>query len=194
MRSQVDLAALNGSDTRRNFLFLQGPASPFFGRLADRLRSLGHGVSRLNFCAGDRACWGARPGWSHRGGEQGLGERLESTYRQHGITDQVVFGDRRPVHQPAVGQGAACGVRTHVFEEGYFRPWWITLERDGVNAHSRLPRDAAWFADTGRRLAEPAPPQRFASPALFGLALRRVGVRCGCERPGARPPPLRLWT
>ena len=164
MRSQVDLAALNGSDTRRNFLFLQGPASPFFGRLADRLRSLGHGVSRLNFCAGDRACWGARPGWSHRGGEQGLGERLESTYRQHGITDQVVFGDRRPVHQPAVGQGAACGVRTHVFEEGYFRPWWITLERDGVNAHSRLPRDAAWFADTGRRLAEPAPPQRFASP------------------------------
>jgi capsular polysaccharide export protein len=164
MRSQVDLTALNSSDTRRNFLFLQGPATPFFGRLADRLRSLGHGVFRLNFCAGDRAYWGTRPAWSHRGGEQGLDERLKALYSQHGITDQVLFGDRRPVHRPAVERGAACGVRTHVFEEGYFRPWWITLERDGVNAHSRLPRDAAWFADTGRRLAEPAPPQRFASP------------------------------
>jgi capsular polysaccharide export protein len=164
MRSQVDLATLNRSNTHRNFLFLQGPASPFFRRLADRLSALGHEVFRINFCAGDQAYWGARPAWSHRSGERGLDERLDAIYRQHGITDQILFGDRRPVHRPAVGQGAACGVRTHVFEEGYFRPWWITLERDGVNAHSRLPRDPAWFADTGRRLAEPARPVRFASP------------------------------
>ncbi len=150
--------------TRRNFLFLQGPATPFFGRLADRLRSLGHGVFRLNFCAGDFAYWGARAAWNQRGGEQGLDNRLGAIYRQHCITDQIVFGDRRPVHRTAVAQGAASGVRNHVFEEGYFRPWWITLERDGVNAHSRLPRDAAWFADTGRRLAEPAQPVRFDSP------------------------------
>jgi len=148
----------------RRLLFLQGPASPFFRRLADRLSALGHEVFRINFCAGDQAYWGARPAWSHRSGERGLDERLDAIYRQHGITDQILFGDRRPVHRPAVGQGAACGVRTHVFEEGYFRPWWITLERDGVNAHSRLPRDPAWFADTCRRLAEPARPVRFASP------------------------------
>ena len=180
MRSQVDLATLNRSHTPRNFLFLQGPASPFFGRLADRLSALGHGVFRLNFCAGDQAYWGARPAWSHRSGEQGLDERLDAIYRQHGITDQILFGDRRPVHRPAVGQGAACGVRTHVFEEGYFRPWWITLERDGVNAHSRLPRDPAWFADTGRRLAEPAQPVRFDSPfrvrAAHDVAYHAAGL------------------
>jgi len=30
------------------------------------------------------------------------------------------------------------GIRVHVFEEGYFRPHWITLEQGGVNAHSPL--------------------------------------------------------
>lgn len=166
--------------SRRNFLFLQGPASPFFARLADRISALGHGVFRLNFCAGDRAYWGTRPAWSHRGGSQGLAERLEAIHRKHGITDQVLFGDRRPAHRAAVDQGAACSVRTHVFEEGYFRPWWITLERDGVNAHSLLPRDAAWFADTGRHLAEPALPRRFASPfrvrAAHDVAYHAAGL------------------
>jgi hypothetical protein len=122
--------------TRRNFLFLQGPASSFFARLADRLSALGHGVFRINFCAGDRAYWGARPARNHRSGALGLAERLEAVYREHGITDQILFGDQRPVHRAALDQGAAYGVRTHVFEEGYFRPWWVTLERDGVNAHT----------------------------------------------------------
>ncbi len=27
------------------------------------------------------------------------------------------------------------------FEEGYLRPYCITLEKDGVNANSSLPRD-----------------------------------------------------
>ncbi|WP_458339329.1 capsular polysaccharide export protein, LipB/KpsS family, partial [Bordetella pertussis] len=35
-----------------------------------------------------------------------------------------------------VALARASGVRVHVFEEGYFRPHWVTLERGGVNAHS----------------------------------------------------------
>ena len=49
---------------------------------------------------------------------------------------------------------ANLGIRTHVFEEGYFRPYWVTLEREGVNRHSLLPRDAAWFYDIEGRVPE----------------------------------------
>lgn len=140
---------------RRVFLFLQGPATPFFARLADRLSAKGHAVLRVNFCAGDALYWGFRPALAYRGRSEELRDWLDTVYRRHGITDQILFGDRRPVHRPAVEHGEACGVRTWVFEEGYFRPWWVTLEREGVNGHSLLPRDPDWFRDVGARIGEP---------------------------------------
>ncbi len=152
------------SRTKRNFLFLQGPCTPFFARLADRLREQGHRVLRINFCAGDAAYWGARAALNYRGRAEHLRDFLDAVYRRHGITDQVLFGDRRPVHRPAVAHGEACGVRTHVFEEGYFRPFWVTLEREGVNGHSLLPRDPDWFREVGKSLHEPREPLAFHSP------------------------------
>lgn len=152
------------SGTKRNFLFLQGPCTPFFARLADRLRAQGHRVLRINFCAGDAAYWGARAALNYRGRAEHLRDFLDAVYRRHGITDQVLFGDRRPVHRPAVAHGEACGVRTHVFEEGYFRPFWVTLEREGVNGHSLLPRDPDWFREVGKSLPEPREPVAFHSP------------------------------
>lgn len=149
---------------RRVFLFLQGPATPFFVRLADRLRAEGHGVHRIHFCAGDVAYWAGRPAWWYRSRPEELRGFLDEKYRRYGITDQILFGDRRPVHRPAVEHGEACGVRTHVFEEGYFRPYWITLEREGVNSHSLLPRDPDWFWKVGAKLSEPEGVVPFASP------------------------------
>jgi len=43
-------------------------------------------------------------------------------------------------------------IRTHVLEEGYLRPDWMTLEPEGVNARSTLPRDPNWFVAEARRL------------------------------------------
>ncbi|HMW17285.1 MAG TPA: capsular biosynthesis protein [Accumulibacter sp.] len=149
---------------KRSFLFLQGPATPFFARLADRLMAEGHTVHHINFCTGDALYWGQRKSWCFRGGMGLLRDFLSEKYRHHGITDQILFGDRRPVHRPAVECGEACGVRTHVFEEGYFRPHWITLEREGVNGHSLLPRDPDWFRDTGMRLDDGPIPVAVSSP------------------------------
>lgn len=165
---------------RRHFLFLQGPATPFFARLADRLAADGHRVFRVHFCAGDFFYWGGRPGWFYRGGLDELQGFLDEKYRRYGITDQILFGDRRPVHRPAVAHGEACGVRTHVSEEGYFRPWWVTLEREGVNGHSLLPRDPDWFRAVGARLEEPGNVTPFKSPfrirALHDVAYHLAGA------------------
>lgn len=144
-----------GACVKRNFLFLQGPCTPFFSMLADRLQAAGHGVFRINFCGGDALYWGRRAAWNYKGKLVALKDFLDDKYRQFEITDQILFGDQRPVHRPAVDHGKALGVRTHVFEEGYFRPHWVTLERDGVNAHSLLPRDPDWFLEASNRLRQP---------------------------------------
>ncbi len=124
--------------------------------------------------------WGGRPAWNYRGHISGLLDFLDDKYRKFGITDQILFGDRRPVHRPAVNHGEVCGVRTHVFEEGYFRPYWVTLEREGVNGHSLLPRDPDWFWQVGARLPDYGDGQPFQSPfeirAAHDVAYHMAGI------------------
>src|SRR5205085_9332111 len=47
------------------------------------------------------------------------------------------------------------GQRVHTFEEGYVRPNWITLERGGCNADSRLPKSAHWYREVNADLPYP---------------------------------------
>ena len=136
----------------RGFLFLQGLASPLFTRLGDRLREQGHQVFRVNFCAGDTAFWGRRPAWNYRGPLEELGGFLGSRFCAHRITDVILFGDHRPIHRSAIEVARNHGARIHVFEEGYVRPNWITVERNGTNALSRLPRDPRWYLEVNRAL------------------------------------------
>ncbi len=133
------------SHDKRSFLFLQGLASPFFTRLGDHLRATGANVHRINFCTGDAAYWGRRPAWAFDSTQHGLTDFLELRLHAYGISDIMLFGDQRPIHRPAIEIARAKGVRVHVFEEGYVRPNWITLERGGVNADSALPRDPNWY-------------------------------------------------
>ena len=166
--------------SKRRFLFLQGVCSPFFGQLADRLQVDGHHVQKINFTVGDSTYWGRRESLAFRGRLENLRDFLDDVYRRYGITDQVLFGDRRPVHRPAVEHAEALGIRTHVFEEGYFRPHWVTLEREGVNGHSLLPRDPDWFWAVGGDLEAVETVQPFASPfwvrAVHDVAYHLAGV------------------
>ncbi|MBH0198271.1 MAG: capsule biosynthesis protein CapA, partial [Nitrospira sp.] len=146
---------------RRTFLLLQGPATPFFAHLAARLRSEGHRVFKLNFNAGDWLYGPRSCNLNYRGKAFDLCDFLDGVYRRLEITDQVLFGDRRPVHRPAIEHGKVLGVRTHVYEEGYFRPSWVTLERQGVNSHSPLPRNPDWYWKVGGRLSETSQPIHF---------------------------------
>jgi capsule polysaccharide modification protein KpsS len=49
------------------------------------------------------------------------------------------------------------GVGVFVFEEGYLRPNYVTVERRGVNALSRLPRSASFYSE--QTLPRPPAPQ-----------------------------------
>ncbi|WP_459993173.1 capsule biosynthesis protein [Methylosoma difficile] len=134
-----------------------------FYRVADQLKAQGHDVHKINFNSGDVAYWYPRKASLFRDSLDNLPTFMEDIWSKYGITDQVMFGNCRPVHRPAVENGERFGIRTFVFECGYFRPYWITLEREGVNGHSLLPRNPDWYRTVAKRLPALQPPQDFKS-------------------------------
>lgn len=137
----------------RTFLFLQGPPGPFFPQLAQRLQALGHGIHRINLSGGDRYDW-RHSATNYRGTMSAWPMFFDRFLRANRITDLVLYGDCRPVHQSAVRMAKLRGVRVFVFEEGYIRPDWMTLERDGVNGHSPFDRDPELIMASSRWLPE----------------------------------------
>ena len=141
------------SPAHRSFLFLQGPPGPFFPLLAQRLREGGHAIRRVNLSGGDHYDWSTEA-INYRGRMSQWPIYFDRLVRTHAITDIVLFGDCRPVHQSAVRMAKLRGIRIFVFEEGYIRPDWMTLERDGVNGHSPFSRDPDLIRAASRWLPE----------------------------------------
>jgi capsular polysaccharide export protein len=154
---------------KQSFLFLQGVATPFFSRLADALAADGHGVQRINFCAGDAMYWRGKPARRFNGTLEELPAYLEDICRRERITDIVLFGERRPVHRPAIELAQRESLRVHAFDEGYIRPNWLTLERRGAGA-AALPRDAAWYLEANGALPQAGEGRRV-RPSLFARAM-----------------------
>ena len=164
----------------RSFLFLQGVATPFFADLGRALQMRGHSVRRINFCGGDLAYAGSLPQWNYRGSAWEFRSWLDAHASGEGFTDVVLFGDCRPLHRHAVAWAKAHSLRVHVFEEGYFRPYWVTLERSGVNANSQLPRNADWYRDVATHVPDYDDAESFVSPfwlrALHDVAYHVAGI------------------
>ncbi len=164
IKAQVHRNSVASSTSKRSFLFLQGPCSPLFAKLADHLHSLGHTVHKINFTGGDVVYWGLRNATLFQRELSALPEVLETVRKKYAITDQILFGDCRPIHVAAKHYARQHGIRTHVFEEGYFRPYWMTLEREGVNGYSRLPKDPDWFRYVAKSVPPPLDTQTFHAP------------------------------
>lgn len=135
----------------RSYLFLQGVSSPFFSELGRRLITEGHRVAKVNFTGGDAFYWKMKGATNFRKNAIDLPAFYDALFEKlHHCTDIILFGDCRPIHSAIVAGAKLRGKRIHVYEEGYFRPFWITLERDGVNGASRLPRDPDWYRHVGK--------------------------------------------
>ena len=120
-------------------LFLQGPPSPLWTELADSLAAAGAEVRRVHFCAADRVFWGLRPCVSYRGRLSGWRRWIRDFMRREGVTDVLYYADRHPYHRLALKAARGLGVSAHAIENGYLRPDWITLEREGGGGYSHFP-------------------------------------------------------
>ena len=148
----------NGTNnqSKRCFLFLQGPHGPFFSRLGGALRRAGARVLRVGFNPGDEVFW-QNPGYvPFRDQSAVFGETLEKLMSEQGVTDVVCYGSSRPVHKTALQLAKTKGLTAHVFEEGYLRPYWITYERDGANAASPVTKLSLYEMERALRHGAPA--------------------------------------
>jgi len=137
---------------RRNFLFLQGCTCPFFNILAATLRARGHSTGRINFNVGDFILWYGGVEWNFRESVESFSGYLEDIIKQNNFTDVIMLGDTRLMHKTALEVANRLGLSTHIWEEGYFRPGWLTLERKGINGNSLLPREPSWYRDVAPRI------------------------------------------
>lgn len=142
-------------------LFLQGPITPFFARIAARLEAEGVQCLRINLCFGDWLFW-RRPGaTNYRGRKTDWPDFIEAFLRDHRVTHLVLLGEQRFYHRRAIEAAKQHGVQVIATDFGYLRPDWITFERNGMSADSEFPRDP----DAIRRLAVEAGP--FEQPRKF---------------------------
>lgn len=123
---------------RRDVLLLQGPIGPFFSRFAQELGERGFNVHKVNLNGGDKLFY-RQPGAIDYAGELSHWDAfLERLIVNKNIGRIYLFGDCRTYHRIAREVAERNNVRVFVFEEGYIRPNFVTLEENGVNGHSPM--------------------------------------------------------
>ncbi|KXV15507.1 hypothetical protein CR51_03265 [Caballeronia megalochromosomata] len=167
MNSQTRYRRLDQLSQHENVLLLQGPNGPFFRRLAFRLAALGTRVTKVNFNGGDSIFYRDKSAIRYRGTQEEWPSFVRNLIVERAIKAVILFGQWRAMHQTAIGIARELGVRVFVFEEGYARPWWITLEEGGVN-------DASALVDTIPKTL-PVFPQ-IARPERFRFAFSRMAL------------------
>jgi capsular polysaccharide export protein len=130
---------------QKRTLLLQGPIGWFFFRLARVLRAHGQQVWKVHFNGGDDWFWRGNSAMRFAEPMDRWAERLRWLIAEHEIDAIVLFGQSRLMHEIAIREARDLDVTVYVFEEGYARPDYITLEIGGVNGHSTIPRMRAFY-------------------------------------------------
>lgn len=134
--------------SQRRFLLVTLPAGPFGNYLDRALRARGATAARVVMNGGELFDWigGGETAW-FKGPRDGFPPWVERRLRTGGFTDVIVFNDVNPYSQETLHAARELGLKTWILENGYQRPDWITLETDGVNARSGLPREPSAYDD-----------------------------------------------
>ncbi|MBN2865026.1 MAG: capsular biosynthesis protein [Thiotrichales bacterium] len=136
-----DIGDLNG----KRVLFLQGPMGFFFKKLDKLFRKKGAITFRIGFNAGDQF-FSYRDNYTPYRKKRKYWQRFISQFLEENQIEQIyLFGDCRFYQSQAIYAAAKLDVEVFVFEEGYVRPHFITLEKYGVNDNSRIRRDREYY-------------------------------------------------
>lgn len=118
-------------------LMLQGPVGPFFDRLHSSLLKEEHKVTRILFNAGDRLfCRNKPESVNFKGNLEQWDAWFTDYLKTHAPKSVLLFGSERPIHSIARKICESQGIRVLAFEEGYFRPGYISAEYGGNNSAS----------------------------------------------------------
>ncbi|MDQ7085950.1 MAG: hypothetical protein Q9M36_14025 [Sulfurovum sp.] len=128
-----------------HILLLQGPIGFFFKRLDTSLRKGGAHTYRIGLNMGD-SIFSYSDNYTPYYAEPKAWESFIETFLQlHSIQKIFLFGDCRFYQRITIDIALKLEIEIYVFEEGYIRPEYITLEKYGVNEYSHLPRTAGFY-------------------------------------------------
>ena len=141
----------------KRVLFLQGPMGDFFKRLDTAFRVQGASTFRIGFNVGDRFFSHGDNYTAYRGKPGKAWKRFISRYLSEKKIDKIfLFGDCRHYQSIAIQAAMGLGIDVYVFEEGYVRPHYITMEKWGVNDYSHISRDPEFYRSLPEmNIAEP---------------------------------------
>lgn len=129
----------------KNILLLQGPMGKFFNKLYDKFTDSGAKVFRVGLNAGDWLFAHNQNYYAYKGAPKEWEFFISNFYKKHKIDIVLLFGDCRFYHRIAIQIAKKAGIDVYVFEEGYLRPGFITMEYFGVNAHSQIPKNKDFY-------------------------------------------------
>jgi len=134
-----------GDIKNKNILFLQGPMGNFFKQVDQKFRKQGANTYKIALNAGDYFYSNKDNLTSFRGKPEGWQDFLHAFIVKYKIDMIFLFGDCRFYQQKAIKLSLKLDLETYVFEEGYIRPHYITLEKFGVNDYSHLSRKRKFY-------------------------------------------------
>ena len=127
-------------------LLLMGPIGLFFARFCNYLRGCGIPVTKVVFPLREFG-FPSEVRVPYDGDMEGWRPFLRQLLQERGIRHVFMYGDFIIPHRIAIEEARALGVEAWVFELGYLRPNYVTLERDRVNARSNLNRPVGFYRD-----------------------------------------------
>jgi len=143
----------------KNILLLQGPKGFFFYKLGKYLKKLGKNVYKINFNGGDLITYpDFKNSYNFTDKIEKFKKFLEKFIKEKNIDLVLFYGDYKPYHRIAINVCRTKQIDWYVFEEGYIRPHYITMEKQGVNGWSNLPYDPNFYLNLpDYKIHEPKP-------------------------------------
>lgn len=134
-----------GNIENENILLLQGPLGTFFKRLDNEFVRQGATTYKIGFNAADSFFSNHYNYVPFRAKKEKWKSFITAFLKEKCIDKIFLFGDCRYYQSIAIKEAMKQGIEVFVFEEGYIRPDYITMERYGVNDFSHVPRDASFY-------------------------------------------------
>ena len=134
-----------GTINHKNILFLQGPMGNFFKTMDLSFRNSGANTFKIGLNVGDQFFSNSDNYLPYRGKKEEWGNFIHHFLIENKIDKVFLFGDCRFYQRIALQASIELNIDIFVFEEGYIRPHFITMERYGVNSFSKIPRNSDFY-------------------------------------------------
>ncbi|VVS92350.1 capsule polysaccharide biosynthesis [Desulfoluna spongiiphila] len=145
----------------------------FFKRLGVHLRKAGAETWQVCFNSGDALFAPRRNRISYLGTPEAWHDDVRRLLKELSIDTVMLFGDCRHYHRVAIEVAGELGVAVAVFEEGYTRPHFLTVEEGGVNDFSKISKDPGFY----RKLTALGPDPE---TVVVKGAFRRMAFQASC--------------